>query len=296
VPALLIWHIDAHAVLGIWAAMYLLGGAYALSRISRAVPSPLERGTTREVLLEQALFTLKSGSLSVAGFLNLRVDVFVVGLMLDTRTLGIYSLAVATAELLWQLSRPLGWTTLGRIAAAERSVAIALTATVARNVLAVEAVAGAVLFAIAPAAIAFVYGTSYTESGYVLRWLIPGVVVYAASGTLGYYVMVKEGKPLTIFFIQAGSVVACAALTASTLHVIGIFGAALATSVTYGLSAIAKAIAFTSTTGTSPLSILILRKEDAERYRRIVDRVFGVCRRAMALASSGRAGAVNPHR
>jgi O-antigen/teichoic acid export membrane protein len=275
VPALLLWHAGANDVLGIWAGMYLLAGGYALFRISATIPPSAARTTTPPILFEQARFAFRSGSVSVASFLNLRVDVFVVGLMLDARTLGIYSLAVATAELLWQLSRPLGWTTLGRVATADRAAAIELTATVTRNTLAVMCVAGAVLFAIAPAAIALVYGSAYLESGYVLRWLIPGAVCYAANGTMGYYLTVKEGKPLTIFFMQAGSVVTCAAITVATLHVIGIYGAALATSVTYCLSSFARAAAFSLTTGTSPVSFLILRRDDLERYRRLAGRLAG---------------------
>ena len=220
-PALLIWHAGVNAILGIWALMYVGAAAYAWTQVGTIMPLSVARRTTPAVLFEQARFGFKSGSISVATFLNLRVDIFIVGLMLDARTLGIYSLSVATAELLWQLSRPLSWTTMGRIAVAERAAAIELTASVTRNSLAVVGVAGAVLFAIAPAAITFVYGTAFSESGPVLRWLIPGAVCYAAGGTLGYDIGTREGKPLTIFFQQSASVIACAAITAATLHVIG---------------------------------------------------------------------------
>jgi O-antigen/teichoic acid export membrane protein len=275
VPALLLWHADANAVLGIWAAMYLAAAAYAWFRMSALIPPSAARSTTPAILFEQARFGFKSGSISVATFLNLRVDVFIVGLMLDARTLGIYSLSVATAELLWQLSRPLGWSTMGRIAVADRAEAIELTASVTRNTLAVVTLAGAVLFAIAPAAIVFVYGKAYAESGDVLRWLIPGAICYAVNGTIGYYVAIREGKPLIIFFQQSASVVACAAITVATLPFLGIRGAALATSVTYCLSTIARGVIFARSTGASPLRFTILRPEDLLRYRRIGARLIG---------------------
>ncbi len=287
VPALLLWHADAYAILGIWAAMYLAAAAYAWIRVAALIPASAARSTTPAVLFDQARFGFKSGSISVATFLNLRVDVFIVGLMLDARTLGIYSLSVATAELLWQLSRPLGWSTMGRIAVAERAEAIALTASVTRNTLAVVTVAGAILFAIAPAAIVFVYGAAYAEAGHVLRWLIPGAICYAANGTMGYYVATREGKPLTIFYQQSASVIACAVITAGTLHVIGIYGAALATSVTYVLSTVARGVLFNRTTGASPLSFMLLNAGDLQRYERIAARVFG--QRAMGKRRAGTA-------
>jgi O-antigen/teichoic acid export membrane protein len=274
IPALVVWHAGASAILGIWAAMYLLAGAYAWWRISTLIPPSAARTTTPAILFEQARFGFKSGSVSVAAFLNLRIDIFIVGLMLDATTLGIYSLAVATAELLWQLAQPLSWTTLGRIAVADRAASIQLTATVARNILAVMVVAGTVLFVIAPAAIVFVYGNAYAESGYVLRWLIPGTVCYAVNGVLGYYVMVREGRPLTMFLLQSGSVVTCAVLTVATLHTLGIYGAALATTITYVLSSLARGTAFAQLTGISPLSFTILQAEDIARYRRIAGRVL----------------------
>ncbi len=285
VPALLIWHADANAILGIWAVTYLAAAAFAWVRVAAMIPPSAARSTTPAVLFEQARFGFKSGSISVATFLNLRVDVFIVGFMLDARSLGIYSLAVATAELLWQLSRPLGWSAMGPIAVADRAAAIELTASVTRNTLAVVSVAGAILFAIAPAAIVFVYGSAYAETGHVLRWLIPGAVCYAANGTIGYYVATREGKPLTIFVQQSASVIACAVITAATLPVIGIYGAALATSVTYVLSTIARGIIFTRTTGASPQSLIVLNAGDLGRYARIVGRVFD----GRAFTRSGRA-------
>ena len=275
VPALVVWHADANAVLGIWAAMYLLAAAYAWVKMSALIPPSCARRTTPSILFEQIRFGFKSGSISVATFLNLRVDLFVVGLMLNARMLGIYSLAVATAEMLWQLSRPLAWSTMGRIAVADRSVAIELTASVTRNTLAVVGLAGAVLFAIAPVAIGFVYGSAYAQSGDVLRWLIPGAVCYAAIGTIGYYISIREGKPLIIFWQQTASVIACAAITAPMLHVIGIYGAALATSVTYAFSAIFRGFIFARMTGASPLSFTVLRSEDLRRYGRVASRLFG---------------------
>jgi O-antigen/teichoic acid export membrane protein len=268
VPALLIWHVGINGVLAIWAATTMLAGIYAFVCLSAALPVSAVRRTTREVVREQFRFSLKSGGIAVAGFLNLRVDVWVVGLMLDARLLGIYSLAVATAELMWQVSRPLIWTTFGRIAAAERSHSIALTAAVTRNVLAVETVVGVILFAIAPVLITRVYGSAYADSANVVRWLIPGVIFYAATSTMGYYLSVKEGMPMAMFWMLTSSVIICALITATTLPVLGLYGAALATSVTYVLSAIVKGVLFMRTTGSSLRSFTLISAEDFERYQR----------------------------
>jgi O-antigen/teichoic acid export membrane protein len=265
-PALLFWHAGITAVLGIWAAMYVASAVFAMIRLNRYLPAWDIRSTVA-IVRDQAWFGLKAGSVSVADFLNLRIDVFVVSMMLDARALGIYSLAVATGELMWQVSRPLTWTTIGRIAGGEREYSIALVTRVARNTLAVELVLGIVIFALAPAAVTLVYGQAYAESGTLVRWLLPGLVLYAAHGGLGYFVMVKEGKPLPILAIQVTSIVVCAAITALTLHRFGLVGAALATTVTYSFCAVAKALLFMRYSGTSLRALTLLQRRDLEPLR-----------------------------
>jgi O-antigen/teichoic acid export membrane protein len=266
IPALVFWHVGITGVLGIWAAMYVASAIFAMIRLNAYLPAWNIASTLRTVR-EQAWFGLKAGSVSVADFLNLRVDVFVVSIMLDARSLGIYSLAVATGELMWQVSRPLTWTTIGRIASSEREYSIGLVTRVARNTLAIEVLLGIVIFAFAPLAVNLVYGKAYEESGQLVRWLLPGLVLYAAHGSIGYFLMVKEGKPLTILAIQVSSIVLCAAITALTLHRFGLVGAALATSITYCLGAIAKALLFMRSSGTSVGALTIMQRQDFERIR-----------------------------
>jgi O-antigen/teichoic acid export membrane protein len=266
VPALLLWHAGIATVLGIWAAMYLASALFAMIRLNRYLPA-WNMLSTMATVREQAWFGLKAGSVSVADFLNLRIDIFVVGIMLDARSLGIYSLAVATGEMMWQVSRPLTWTTIGRIASGEREYSIGLVTKVARNTFAIELLLGIVMFALAPAAVNIVYGNAYAESGTLVRWLLPGLILYAAHGGLGYFVMVKEGRALPILAIQVTSVVVCLTITALTVHRFGLVGAALATTVTYSFCAVAKALLFMRYTGTSLRALTILRCEDLERLR-----------------------------
>lgn len=273
IPALTVFHGGLTAVLAIWAIMFAASGCYAMFRLNTYLPA-LSLASSMELIREQGLFSLKSGSTSLASFLNLRVDVFVVSIMLDARTLGIYTLAVATGELMWQVSRPLIWATNGRVAAAERTSAVALTATVTRNIFAVEAAIGVVIFLLAPLAVELVYGPAYAESGTIVRWLLPGLVLYAAQAPLAYFIMVKEGKPTALLAIQVVCAVLCATISALTIHRLNIFGAALATTVTYGVSAVASGVLFARYTGLPAGTFLVLRREDFGRFQRLIGAVF----------------------
>ena len=269
IPAIVIFHAGVPAVLFISSLMIVCSGIYSFFRLSSYVPL-LSLRSTRATLKELAWYSFRSGCSSLAGFLNLRIDVFIVKAMLDARTLGIYTLAIATGELMWQISRPLVWTTLARIASSDEKRAVDLTAIVSRNVLAVQILIGAFVFAVAPFAVRFVYGPAYSESADVVRWLMPGLILYAAHGSFGYFVAIKRNRPAATLAIQTVSIVACAIITVLTIHRLNIYGAALATSLTYGFMFVANAALFYRFTHESPLRFVLLQREDFARVHRLI--------------------------
>jgi O-antigen/teichoic acid export membrane protein len=272
VPALTIFHGGLNAVLTIWSGMFFAAACFTIIRLNKYLPAfslRADAGQGRAL----AIFALKAGFASLAGFLNLRIDIFVVSLLLDARTLGIYTLAVATGEMMWQVSRPLSWTMIGRIAKAERSQAIELTNRITRNILAVECALGAVLFFLAPYAVQFVYGPAYAQSASVMRWLMPGLVIYATSGPLSYFVSIKMGKPSKPLVIQVSSVVLCAGISFMAIPRLNVFGAALATTVTYCCATMAIAAMYMRYSGSSLAAFTILQAEDLARFGRLAARL-----------------------
>lgn len=271
IPALTVFHGGLAAVLTIWAAMFVVSGLFCMVRLN-AYLQPFSLGSDWALVRDEGVFALKGGMTGLAAFLNLRIDVFVVSAMLDARLLGVYTLAVASGEMMWQVSRPLNLTTMGRIAAADREQAIRLANVVSRNILAVECVLGGVMFFVAPVAVRLVYGNAFAQSGLVMRWLLPGLILYPAQSALSYFVSVKEGRPGATLAVQVASVIACATISILTIHRLGIFGAALATNVTYCCAAVAAALLYCRYTGTHLSTITILQREDLARFGRILHR------------------------
>jgi O-antigen/teichoic acid export membrane protein len=269
IPALTVFHGGLTAVLAIWAGTFVASGCYAMLRVNAYLPA-VTFATSHALIVEQGWFGLKSGSVTLAGFLNLRIDVFVVSFMLDARTLGVYTLAVATGELMWQVTRPLVWTTIGRMTNADRPQAAVLTAKVTRHILAMSCLAGAAVFVLAPFAVRLVYGPAFAESGQIVRWLMPGVILYAAQGPLANFITIKEGRPLATLAIQVSSVAACAAISILLIPTLNVFGAALATAVTYCFASLALALVFTRSTGLPLATLVLLQPDDVARVRRML--------------------------
>jgi O-antigen/teichoic acid export membrane protein len=271
IPALTLFHGGLPAVLGIWSVMFAASACFAMIRLGRYLPA-ITLTSTPAAILDQACYGLKSGATSLAGFLNLRIDLFVVAGMLDARTLGVYSLAVATGEMMWQLSRPLAFSAMGRIAVADRASATALTCTITRSIVALEAALGTLLFFIAPAAITLVYGRAYAESGTIVRCLIPGVILYGAQMPLAFFLSVKDGKPLAALTVQLFSVIACAALSVLAIPHLNVIGAALATTATYGATWLATSLLFARSTGVPLARFTFVQGADIEHCGRMIQR------------------------
>jgi O-antigen/teichoic acid export membrane protein len=263
IALLVLLHVDAWIVIWAWVASYVAAAGYTWFALR---PFVREGGPPPgEIIREQAIFGLKAGGGQVAAYINLRIDVILVSAVLGARALGLYTLAVTVSELLWQLSQPVCWSAFGRIATAPRDESAAFAAKLVRHIVAIVLPVAAVLFIVGPVAIAIVYGAPFADSGGALRWILPGVAAYAAEIPIGYYLLVKEARPVLVVGCQTVSLLACAALTLITLPRWGIDGAAFATSATYIGVVVVQAAVFIRTTGIPVRDLLILRRDDFGR-------------------------------
>lgn len=169
-------------------------------------------------------------------YLLLRSDVFLVGALLGTREVGVYSLAVFFAELLWFITNPLAQAIMPF--QSERSIkdAAALTFRAARFNLLLGVLVSLLFVAMLWAFIPLVYGSGFSGSFLPLVLLLPGVTAMAAVRPL-YNWLIRQGRPLTLSLICTMAFGVNLLLNLLLLPVIGIAGAAVSSSVAYiGLS------------------------------------------------------------
>jgi O-antigen/teichoic acid export membrane protein len=264
--ALLVAHVDSYAVLGLWICGQAVAAGYTMLVVRKTIGErqsvPEGSPSVRSLLFEQINFGVRSSLATLSGYINMRIDVFLVSAMLGARLLGIYTLAVATGELMWGLSLPLLYASLESIAGDTFQEAATLTARLMRIVVAVQVLLGIVIFVGGPWLITLVYGKAFAEAGPVLRILMPGLVVYALETFLGYFILVQIKRPLLIFSIQMASAALCAVITVIALPRFGLAGAAFATSITYVGVVVFKSLFFRHKTGTGIREQWLLRPGD----------------------------------
>lgn len=207
-------------------------------------------------------FAVPCYAANVAQFLNYKLDVFVVGFFLGRASVGRYTLAVSLGQLLWLMSNSVATVLLPKIAAStDDGVSIRHTARVTRLSLWATAVCGLALAVLATQAIPMLYGEAFRPSVMALLWLLPGIVLFSIANVLAAYIA-GVGKPRLNLLVSGVSLIVTITLDLLLIPKLNIVGAAIASTVSYTLSALLLIVFFKRETGASLREILLPTSED----------------------------------
>jgi O-antigen/teichoic acid export membrane protein len=267
IPLLLFTHLGLSAVLGVWIAFYIIGALQSAWGV-RPILASSDPATEvpRDLAAAQFRFGMRAAGASVAGYCNVRVNVVIVSVMLSTSALGWYTLAIASGEMLWQVSRAFLWPALGRVGGDEFSQAAQLVAKLTRNTFAIVGGLGVIAFLIGPWLIVHVYGQPFAPAGDALRWALPGLIAYAVELALTQFIMLQLGRPITLIWIQGIATAVCALITIATVAHYGVVAAAASTSITYLAVTVALATVFIRATGIPLSQVLFIQRSDFVHY------------------------------
>ena len=193
---------------------------------------------------------------SIATFFGYRADVFLLGSILASPTaIGLYSLAVGFAELLFYIPDSIATAFFPRIAASDRTAADAFAPPVARQTVLLTALASLALIPCATVAIVVLL-PAFSGSLPALLVITPGVVALSISKVLSGYVS-GLGRPLPVGSIAMVSVGLNLVANLLLIPRWGIVGAAAASLLSYSANA-ALMVLVSSRFAKVPLRSLIL--------------------------------------
>ena len=269
VPLLIFAHASVWTVLALWVAGSMGGALYAAVRVRRyaALTSGKDDGP---IVWEQLKYAAQMGINSLSAYLNLRIDVFIIMFMLGQTALGVYSVGLGIAEVMWQLNRSIVTASFGRIARGEETDAAVTTATSMRHAFTIVTVAAIFVALVAPPIVPRVYGRAFEQAVVVTWLLLPGIVAYSMMGLLSTFFTQQIGEPRLPLIFRLVSTVICAVATVLMLPRFGIAGGAIATSISYWVSFALAAGYFVRRTGTAPSKLFCLRKSDLVPYRSLL--------------------------
>jgi O-antigen/teichoic acid export membrane protein len=282
IPAYFVFHLGLDATLAIWVGATVCSALYSLWMLR-----PYARyGITyvAEAFKEQFMFGLKVSANSVVALLNFRIDVFIILFMLGAKALGIYSIAVGAGELMWQLSRPLGYSAFQRINSDSRDDAIYITAKCVRHALAMVGIGCLALFFVAPPLVTLVYGRAFSAAGPALRFLLPGIMAFSMTPFFSGFFTQQLGKPVLPLIVSSASTIICAIITVIAVPHIGIVGGAIGTSVSYTAAFFISMTLFLRETGMPISKLYAFGAEDFRPYKELVSSIWV---RTLRLAAGG---------
>jgi O-antigen/teichoic acid export membrane protein len=207
-------------------------------------------------------FAVPCYAANLAQFLNYKLDVFVVGYFAGRTSVGRYTLAVSLAQLLWLMSSSVASVLLPKVAASsDPTVIVQHTTRVCRLSLWATAAGALALAVLATLAIPALYGEAFRPSITALLWLLPGIVVFSIATVLAAYIA-GTGKPHLNLMVSGFSLIVTIALNFALIPRLNIVGAAIASTVSYSLSALMLIAFFKRETGASLRQILLPTSED----------------------------------
>lgn len=238
---------------------YLAAMAYSFTTAHRTVGGRLggfDRTFTREALT----MGLRGQVGNVLQFLNLRLDLLLVPLLLDLRAAGIYLIAVRMSEVVTQIASAAAALLFPAVSRTELT-RTDLTERTVRATLLVVVIAGLGIALFAPWLLTTFFGPAFEAGTAALRITMLAMLPLSLSRLLA--ADLKGRGRAGLVSIAAGSgLIATVALDLLLIPVLGIEGAAIASLLAYSASAITVLVAFKAVTGGS-LWRLVPRPADA---------------------------------
>jgi O-antigen/teichoic acid export membrane protein len=211
------------------------------------------------------LFIKKGFMFAIALFvlyLNYRVDVLILGQTASLSEVGIYSIGVNIAELLWIIPNTINTVNFSRSANATDSLSYAQkTARVLRVSLWVNLIPLIGLFFISPWLIPLLYGVDYLKSGAVVQAILLGVWMNTIYKVINSD-LAGRGIPQVAIWVYCLSLMINIILNFIWDPIYGSLGAAWATSVSYTFGALLYAYVYSKLSNIRFFTLLLPKYND----------------------------------
>ncbi|MFL5382935.1 MAG: flippase [Longimicrobiaceae bacterium] len=201
-------------------------------------------------------------------FLNYRVDMLILNGWHGPVTVGFYSIAVLFAERLGMISGAASAVLFPRVAASAEGHTDA-TPTVARVVFWSTVASALAFLLISRPLVRILYSSTYLPAVVPLQILLIGMVALSVTDVVAHDFS-GRGRPEVNTTISAFTLVLNLAVCLVLVPRYGLVGAAWATALVYTAQAVVFVAYYVRVSGKSPLDVLLLRRDDVARVRRML--------------------------
>ena len=205
---------------------------------------------------------------NILGFLNYRIDIFLVNGFLNPAAVGFYSIGVGLVEKLWLISQAASTVLFPRVAAeTDEQRRKDFTPIVSRTVLWGTSLGALVIFFLSRWIVEFLYSTAFLPAVQPLQILLPGIVALSVSRVLANDIA-GRGRPILNTYVSLGTLATNIILNLIWIPRYEIAGAAWASTVSYSVTLLARLFLYCRLSGNSWTKVLLPQRSDWALYRR----------------------------
>lgn len=241
---------------------------------------------THNLMKASGRFGLSVLLAQTVSILNLRFDLFLVGIFAGAASVGYYSVAASLSVLLWYLPSSIGTALIPRLASAPRLEAATMTAQACRMALAISMLSGVIAALVVTPLIPIVYGPDYSPSVTAFLLLLPGSVIFGVAHITTSYFNSALNRPLISTGLAGLSLTIDIVLNLALTPRWGILGASTAATTSYAISAAVALVVFSRVSGLGLAEVVLIRHEDWSKLQ-------SVSRRMMTRVQSGLVGGLS---
>ncbi|WP_460177203.1 flippase [Thermodesulfovibrio hydrogeniphilus] len=203
---------------------------------------------------------------NILGFLNYRVDMFLVNGFLGPAALGLYSVAVGLVEKLWMISYAASTVLFPRVAGESKEQRRKeFTPLVARTVLWTTGLVALALVLLSHWIVLLLYSEAFLPAVSALKALLVGIVALSAWRVLANDIA-GRGHPGLNIYTGLAAVVTNIALNLLWIPRYGIVGAAWASTVSYTVSFLCVLFFYCRLSGNRWTKVIFLQRDDWMLY------------------------------
>lgn len=211
------------------------------------------------------VFGLKGHGANLISFVNYRLDFFVVSAFLGAAQVGLYSVGVAMAELLWYVPNSVTSVLLPRISSSGKEEATRVTTAVCRHTLFLTLVCSALAIPTARLFLVLILTDRFLPSLLPFFLLLPGVISLSLSKVISSD-LTGRGKPQYATLIAAITISFTVVLDLVLIPRFGIAGAAVASTLVYMLATMLSIAFFLHESNAALGQVLLFSRDDLAIY------------------------------
>jgi O-antigen/teichoic acid export membrane protein len=202
--------------------------------------------------------------------LNYKIDIIILERMVTAEQVGIYSVGVNIAELIWQLPTAIGMVLFSKSANSKNEIdAVSRSTRLLRITLMPIFFICLLIGAFSPYIINSLYGIAFSNASEIIRLLLPGIFVMVIFKILNAD-LAGRGFPLFALNIYILPLVLNVVLNVYLINVLGINGAAIASTVSYIVGGITFGFVYASRHNIKFSSLFIPSNEDIKIIKRVM--------------------------